>query len=160
MHASINICTHTLHTVRQRLTRYLHGAVGGKAAWGFERGVKREKRWDWGSPAEVLMHLHCSSQWGSIGAQYNEQLTLNLTGTEAKIWERHFTEVKKKGEKHLFHTTFVCIWPKSKEQGGCSPLYWSHHYSVCHHFSACSSQTEKASRRSKHTQKQRVKARK
>lgn len=34
----------------------------------------------WGANASSL----CQSQWGSIGAQYNEQLTLNLTSTVAQ----------------------------------------------------------------------------
>lgn len=49
-----------------------------------KRENMRLKTTCWGANASSL----CQSQWGSIGTQYNEQLTLNLTSTDAQQWAR------------------------------------------------------------------------
>lgn len=49
-----------------------------------KRENMRLKTTCWGANASSL----CQSQWGSIGTQYNEQLTLNLTSTDAQKWAR------------------------------------------------------------------------
>lgn len=68
---------------------------------GQEGGVKRGKRWDCGPPAEVLMHLRCLSQWGSIAAQYNEQLTLNLLETSHKNEQGKGSEIEEAKDRCL-----------------------------------------------------------